>query len=337
MSHQWYKATSDEIRQARNVDPTSVLMLYGFYVKWLASGKHAEVFSVDDMTKEYYRLTITEQGNFVCCDYTGGKVGKHSSTIDLVMDLDPTLSFGETILLLLYNFSFDLNAKKNIVFEEKFSTPKNEILIKLPSEEGSEICRNYLNKIRGIDPTVIDFAEQQKFLRYSKFAVLAIGYNDKNEIKNVCRRAISENDFFQKMDLKGSSKFYPQILRFNTESVLIVEGFIDALAALSINIRRNKPFPTVIVSGGAGILAFVKNPSVQEIFYRATKIIIFDDNEKDVSTQIRTDQGHQRQLEAINKIVGSSKAQRCKIDAKYKDLAELNLALSNSKKISSTN
>ncbi len=59
--------------------------------------------------------------------------------------------------------------------------------------------------------------------------------------------------------------------------------------------------PSILVSGGAGVRAFLDQPHVQALFLQqaATTFYLSLENEKDQETQIKTDVAHQRQAEEI--------------------------------------
>jgi hypothetical protein len=311
----FFKASPNEIWQARVTDPTTALAIYGFAVKWDRSHKHAEV--IDGNGDEVYRLTLKPDGCYVCCDHYGGPIGKFSGTIDLMMDIDSALTFGPAIKFLLDRYDVVNTANKpKIIIPTKPQKPPFSC---------ASLCRKYLRK-RGIDSYIINISEEIDFISYCSSGVLAFGYDDNRILRNITLRSIYPTAPRQKINLPGSSKYYPQVLKGVKETVVIVEGFIDALALWSFKHKTNKNLPTVIVSSGAGIKSFIENPSIQHIFKKADMVWICDENEIDEDTQKRTDNQHQQQLEKIAKLVGDERVRRFKLPNHHKDLAAFNLS-----------
>ncbi|TWO80694.1 hypothetical protein CBW56_07960 [Denitratisoma oestradiolicum] len=75
-----------------------------------------------------------------------------------------------------------------------------------------------------------------------------------------------------------------------------MEGGVDALA---LHTRHSDSPPTVIVSGGAGCLAWIEQPHIQALLAVAFTVIVARDRESTNEIQARTDAQHQRQAERL--------------------------------------
>ena len=77
----------------------------------------------------------------------------------------------------------------------------------------------------------------------------------------------------------------------------IVEGGTDALAVMDWYRPHRVAAPSIVVSGGAGVRAFLDQPHVQGLLRKSATVYLSLENEKDQETQIKTDAAHQRQAE----------------------------------------
>ena len=137
----------------------------------------------------------------------------------------------------------------------------------------------YLND-RGISDSTINHAEKTGFLRYLADGLLFVGYQA-GQIWNATKRSIMPDAEIPKRDLACSDKSKPQVLTGNPNTLWIVEGGVDALALHDIAKRKGAEPPTVIVSGGAGVLSFFDNPEIKEKIKAAAVVVVAKDNEKD--------------------------------------------------------
>ena len=79
----------------------------------------------------------------------------------------------------------------------------------------------------------------------------------------------------------------------------IVEGGTDALAVMDWYRPHRVAAPSIVVSGGAGVRAFLDQPHVQGLLRKSATVYLSLENEKDQETQIKTDAAYQRQAEKI--------------------------------------
>jgi hypothetical protein len=74
---------------------------------------------------------------------------------------------------------------------------------------------------------------------------------------------------------------------------------MDALAVMDWYRSHRAAAPSILVSGGAGVRAFLDQPHVQTLLKQAATVYLSLENEKSQETQIKTDAAHQRQIEKI--------------------------------------
>jgi hypothetical protein len=315
---------NEEINKAKRVDPDLYLQSKGFEVK--KEGKH---YSIKLNGEEVFRTTKKDDGYFVTCDKAGNGIGDN---ISLVKNIEGC-SFKEAISIInktnyINNIS-SINQNNN-----QISSNEKKEEIKLPMADVNIVNsgRKYLLE-RGIELEVILKSEKENFIRYANDTIFFVGYDGDGKIKNVTKRSTNVNDEIQKRDLKGSDKYYPQILKGSEKSVWVVEGGVDALAAHSLALRLNKEAPTIIVTGGANVLAPFKNLEIQELLKKAEKVVIALENEKSIKVQTETDKAHQKQIEYINN-VSPNKSICWKPPQTFKDLADYNQKIKKEQKIS---
>lgn len=176
-------------------------------------------------------------------------------------------------------------------------------VVRLPTDatRRSDIGKAYLLG-RSINPEAIEIAENQGLLMYIFNAILFIGYDGDNQIKSATRRLIKPAPGEKsKSDLPGSRKGeFPAMIHGSQNDVWIVEGGLDALALLCMrdlwadaNIH-----PSIIISGGAGVRAWIQTPHINTLLKDADITVAYE-NEKDEATQIRTDAQHDKQCDAL--------------------------------------
>ena len=318
-----FELIKNELKKAKSIDPESYLISKGYAVK--KEGRH---YSVRINDEEVYRTTRLDDGTYVTCDKFSNGIGDN---ISLVKNLEGC-SFKDAISILnktsYVNNISEINQKNN-----QISNQEKKEEIKLPKSDINIVNngRKYLLE-RGIDLEIILKAEKQNFIKYANDSVFFVGYNSEGKINNVTKRSTNTLDEVQKRDLKGSDKFYPQVLKGSEKSIWIVEGGVDALAAHALAARLNKEAPTVVVTGGANVLAPFKNLEIQELLKRAEKVVVIHENEKNLQVQETTNKAHLKQIEYINN-VSSNKSICWKPPQGYKDLADYNFKLRQENKI----
>ncbi|MBE0471977.1 MAG: relaxase/mobilization nuclease domain-containing protein [Methyloprofundus sp.] len=278
-------ATGD-LQATKQVDPRPFIERMGYAVK--KDGQRH--FSIKHGKDEAYRLTQKPDGFWVWVD----KYGTHGGdNIDLVRELSGLDRFIDCV--------FELNGGLRAT-PAPAPAPVAPKPPRIPPESslGRAAGRMYLND-RGISDPTIDHAERSGFLRYLADGLLFVGYQA-GKIWNATKRSIMPDAEIPKRDFAGSDKSKPQILPGNSKTVWIVEGGVDALALHDIAKRKGAELPTVVVSGGAGVLSFFDNPEIAEKIRAAAVVVVAKDNEKDAGTQAKTDAMHSKQAERAREI-----------------------------------
>lgn len=306
-------AESDR-QAARQIDPTWYLESQGFEVKRSGSGRNLSARVHGD---EVYRCTQMDDGRWVTCDKYANGIGDN---IALVAEMEPGIGFAESVYRLIGAPSVSRVTRPTPAPVQARQPPQ------MPAcgPDDVEAGRRYLQG-RGISLETIQQAERDGMLRYSAGGVLFVGSDEAGAVWNITRRSVDPSAEVQKRDLRGSDKRHPQTLRSNeSDAVMIVEGGVDALAALDIARRQNKPKPAVIVSGGAGVRSWIETPWVQSILRRARKIIVAFDREKSPEIQAQTDADHSLQMQRLREVCDRAEVVSWMPPAGTKDLAELN-------------
>lgn len=276
-------------------------------------------YSVRRNGDEFYRLTRKEDGHFVWTDHYGSRGGDN---IALVQELEPGTNFAQAVYRLAGEPMVS-HALPDYTPAPRQLPERTPPVLPQQTPEAIEQGRAYLQK-RAISPEIIQRAEACGMVRYAPDGVLFCGYDAQGQIQNATRRAASPDNPVPKRDLKGSSKSFPPVLLGETNKVWIVEGGADALALHEIAKRQGDLAPTVIVSGGANVRSFLEQENIQALLKQAQSVTIAGENEKDQATQIKTDQGHQRQAERVAEITGKPANIWAPKPSQGKDIADMN-------------
>lgn len=303
------KVNERNIVTAREIDPTAYLESQGFTVK--KSGTHNLV--VMQGSDEVYRCTLKD--HWITCDKYRNGIGDN---IALVAELEPGTPFAEAV----YRLAGAPSVARALRPAAQAPVRKPP---SMPAQTDFDIKagRDYLIN-RGISIGVIQDAEAAGMLRYSAGGVLFVGRDDQGTAWNITRRAVDASEATQKRDIAGTDKGHPQILIGASETVLIVEGGADALAAVDIARRENRPAPTILVTGGAGNRSWMQTPWVQKILSVAKKIMVCFDREDSPEIQIRTDSEHELQMQKLREVC-TAQVTGWKPPEGCKDMAALNL------------
>lgn len=302
-------AESDRV-EAREIDPTPYLESQGFDVT--REGRHLSVRLHGD---EVYRVTRKDDGHWVTCDLFENGIGDN---IALVQELEPGTGFAESV--------YRLSGAPSVA---RATRPAPAPVVrqppKMPAQSAADVRRGreYLHA-RGISLETIEQAEKAGMLRYSARGVLFVGRDEEGTAQNIMRRAVDASELVQKRDLAGTDKRHPQMLLGASETVLIVEGGVDALAAVDIARRERRPVPTVLVSGGANVKGFMQTPWVQKVLKLAKKVIVAFEREATPEAQAKTDQAHELQMQRLREVCGAQVA-GWKPPEGIKDMGDLNL------------
>lgn len=269
---------------------------------------------------EVYRLTQRDNG-WVWCDLYGKK-GVGGDNIALVQEIEGIKGYAEAV--------YKLIAARSNSAPVAAPTPRTPPTLPVAGYKSKSAGRAYLER-RGIEPSVIEAAEQAGFLHFAPGSVLFVGYDAQGGVQAATRRSTAPDDDVQRRDLRGTDKRFPPILHGDPGRVWIVEGGIDALALYTMYRRRGEPVPTVIVSGGAGVRSFLEREAIQQMLRGAARVTVAYEKEKDAETQERTDSQHDAQCQRVAEITGQAPEVWKPRDAK--DLADHNVRQRNSAEV----
>ena len=303
------KVTEPDRVEARTIDPTVYLNSQGFDVR--QEGRHLSVRLHGD---EVYRCTRKDDGHWVTCDRFENGVGDN---IALVQELEPGTGFAESV--------YRLSGAPSVA---RATRPAPAPVVRKPPQipaqgrEDVRIGREYLQG-RGISLETCQQAEKAGMLRYSAGGLLFVGRDEHGTAQNITRRAVNASEQLQRRDLSGTDKRHPQMLPGSSETVVVVEGGVDALAAHDLARRQGRPAPTVLVSGGANVRSWIETPWVQAVLRLAKRIIVAFERETDAETQVKTDAAHQLQMQRLRQVCGAEVVD-WKPPQGAKDMAALN-------------
>ena len=307
------RVAESNIVEARQIDPTDYLEALGFQV--IKEGRHLSVRLHGD---EAYRVTRKDDGHWVTCDKFENGIGDN---IALVAELEPGTGFAEAV----YRLSGAPSVAATATRPRPAPPPVVRKPPRMPAQSAADVRRGraYLTG-RGISLETIGHAETAGMLRYSARGVLFVGWDDAGTAQNITRRATDASELVQKRDLAGADKRHPPMLRGAADTVLIVEGGTDALAAHDIARRVGRPAPTVLVSGGANVRSWIETPWVQKILSVAKKITVCFEREDSAEKQAKTDLAHEKQIQRLQEVC-SAQVTAWMPPEGIKDMADLNL------------
>lgn len=297
---------------ARTIDPTPYLESMGFEVK--REGRHLSVRQHGD---EVYRCTLKPDGHWVTCDKYENGIGDN---IALIAELEPGIGFAESV----YRLS-GAPSVASVTRPAPAPAPVRQPP-QMPAQGAEDVRRGreYLQD-RGVSLETIQEAEKAGMLRYSAGGVLFVGLDERGTAQNITRRSIDASEAVQKRDLRGTDKRHPQMLPGLSETVLIVEGGIDALAAQDIARRESRPPPTVLVSGGSNVRAWIEIPWVQKVLELAKRVIVAFERESTPEIQAKTDAAHGTQIARLREVCSGAQVTSWKPPEGLKDMAEVNV------------
>lgn len=309
------RVPKNDVHAARSADPRRYLESQGFEVK--ADGQSH--LSVRSSGEEVYRLTNAE-GVWLYCDKHRSEGG---DTIAMVQAIEPSISFAEAVYSLT---SESFSASPGRASVPPKTAIKERTPPRLPSQREDDLLagRFYLTG-RGIDLETIKLAEVAGSLRYAAGSVFFVGYDENRHVQAVTKRAIQPGpDDLKRRDLMGSLKDYCQILPGDHCEVWIAEGGVTGLAIQTLAKRLCKAIPTVLVSGGAGVIAFLERVCIQDMLKSANRVVIAAENDEKPGAQEDTDFAHEKQKLKIEAITGRPVFVVKPFDRTLSDIADLN-------------
>lgn len=251
----------------------------------------------DWVVDDRYRVTQKPDGHFVWCTWDQSRGG---DGIAFLRD-EMGLTFEQAIAD-LSGSSITHKTKRNVIScDESISPP--------PRSKDRDAITAYLES-RGISKKTVGLAYGKGFLKfvdYKGIPAAAFCGNVDGSLRSMTIRLTQPIRSFDgekeltKLDVRHSDKSYPAIWKGDNppSTVWIVEGGIDALAAIEWYRASKKPIPTIIVSGGAGVRSFLDRPHVQNLLKEADTVYVAMEKEKDQETQAKTDAAHEKQIDKL--------------------------------------
>jgi hypothetical protein len=249
----------------------------------------------DWIVDDRYRVTQKPDGHFVWCTWDQSRGGDGIAFLRDEMGLS-----WEQAIADLSGTSITQRVTKKKLDDKPISPP--------PRSKDRDAITAYLES-RGISKTTAGMAHTRGFLKfvdYNGIPAAAFCGNGNGTLRSMAIRLTKpiqswdKEKELTKLDVKHSDKSYPALWRGdNPSTVWIVEGGIDALAAIEWHRASKKPIPTIIVSGGAGVSSFLNQPHVQKILKEADTVYVAMENEKDQETQAKTDAAHEKQIDKL--------------------------------------
>lgn len=255
----------------------------------------------DYVVEDQYRIPRKQDGHFVWCSWDQSRGGDTLSFCTEEQGLSFQQALGE-----LAGGRLTPAAPRFMPNCERYpSSP--------PFSRNSDAVFTYLED-RGISQSTVRSAQGAGFLRFVDYqdvpAAAFCGLDGVGRLRLMTIRLIKSvlswdgEKAITKLDVMHSNKAFPAILRSPVPSAVspdlwIVEGGTDALAVMDWYRSDRVAVPTVIVSGGAGVRAFLDQPHVQTLLKQSAKVYLALENEKNPGTQIKTDVAHQRQSDKI--------------------------------------
>lgn len=278
-------ATQQQIYDIKRENPSLWLQQLGYIVK--GKGRNIEVFEQGN-EKEIYRITQKPDGKWISCDRQANGIGDNIALYQHATGA----GFSQALQALAGAEVVKAKEKTTQIVEQKYpSMPRSTANDRIAG-------RDYLKNL-GIDHQVLDRAEEQGFLKYTKDRVMYVGKDTKGNVRNVTTRAIRDDIDVPKRDLANTDKSHPQVLQGKSSTLWIVEGGKDALAVHTLAKMHNKDSPTVIVTGGVGTKSCFENPAIRNLIAKSERIVYALENESTQEKQIETDKRRQVQLDLI--------------------------------------
>ena len=260
---------------ANALDAESVASALGLTVK--PEGRHYELSNGMRGTDKGQRL--------VWCHKDGSGIGDNCALAQTVTGL----AFRPALELLLGVEALRPQTPRETTLRPHLRLPRS-------TEADRAAGRQYLAS-RGVSEHVLDLAERYGYLSYATAAVLFVGRDEDQRPRSATRRGYLPEDPTPKRDLTGSDKAnWPGVIPGDAREVWVVEGGASALALLTLH---PTPAPTVLVTGGVHVRAWLDNPHHRALLARAERVVVASERERDGETQARTDAARQRLVEAL--------------------------------------
>ena len=253
----------------------------------------------DWVVDDRYRITRKQDGHFVWCSWDQSRGG------DAIAFCTEELgrSFQQALADLGEGRLSPVTKPHGISHVDRFPTSP-------PVSRDPDAVLEYLEG-RGISRSTIRHAQCAGFLRFVDYqgvpAAAFCGLGDNGRLRFMTLRLTQPIKSWDgekpitKIDIRYSDKSFPAIWRGGdpNKSVWVVEGGMDALAVMDWYRSHAMAAPDIIVSGGAGVRAFLDRPHVQSILKQSATVYVCLENEKTAETQRCTDSDHEKQIDKI--------------------------------------
>lgn len=253
----------------------------------------------DWVVDDCYRITSKQDGHFVWCSWDQSRGG------DAIAFCTEELgrSFQQALADLGGGRLSPVIKPHEISHVDRFPTSP-------PVSRDPDAVLEYLEG-SGISRFTIRHAQGAGFLRFVDYqgvpAAAFCGLGDNGRLRSMTLRLTQPikswdgEKLITKIDIRYSDKSLPAIWRGGdpNKSVWVVEGGMDALAVMDWYRSHVMAAPDIIVSGGAGVRAFLDRPHVQSILKQSATVYVCLENEKTGETQRSTDSYHEKQIDKI--------------------------------------
>ena len=219
------------------------------------------------------RADIKPDGHWVACDWYGGAIGDSISVVRHVTGCSFTQAVEE------------LTGESSTLRSIVMPLPPKRTRPRMPIPAAALQGRDYLLG-RGISMTTIQEAERSGVLLHARGGVAFAGRDYSGEVRLLNLRLYQplpplegKGKPLNKIDLEGSDKSYPVMLRGDGSGFAFVEGGVNVLAARDMLTRMGYPRSTVLATGGVGIRSFLIHQSIRQEIAEADQCWVFWERE----------------------------------------------------------
>lgn len=240
------------------------------------------------------RADLKPNGIWIACDWYGGGIGDPISIVRYITGC----GFMEAVDELIKSVGLAVISKPTPISAPVLTRPN------IPWSVSPHHGRKYLLS-RGISKETILLAEERRFLTYVDNAIMFLGRDwDNQEIRLASLRYYKPvivppfKKLTNKRDLSGSCKDFPLLLPGEKRFIAIVEGGVNALATRDLFLENDIARPTVIATGGVGILNWLQvNDNLKSIVQKADTIWLIAENE--IKSETKTQEWKQKNTDVL--------------------------------------
>lgn len=286
---------SEQKRLARTLSPAALWERWGFGV--IRAGNELRVMKDGSCL---YRSVWTGDAWISGLSDAGNAIAKGvGDNISLFRHFEPKLGrlrhvdYGLALLTILTTCDDDYRPRAVASQAKKRGHP----VLPPDSEAGRAAGIEYLAG-RGISLPVIEAFEKAGVLRYTgeteKYAagLVFIGLDPEGRIAFASRRRIDvpgtpvRSGDVSKRDLAGTDKSMIPVFP-GSGKIVFTEGGVNMLSVVEAFARAGLPYPTVLMTGGQGNLAWKDNPRIMDILAKAGEVQVLAENDAHLSPEAR--------------------------------------------------